>query len=396
MAHEFRTFTVVKKVAESEIITSFYFQATDGAPLWNIKPGQYLTLKIPAENGEILKPYSLSCDASEAATHRITVKREAGLNGAPDGVGSCWLHDQLKLGDKIQIAPPRGSFFLDEQSNRPVLLLSGGVGLTPLVSMLHRLNQNNRDVYFFHACENGQVHALRDEVTSLTNERIKSVFIYRQPSAQDQVANRFDAQGVIDKTLLQQHIPIGSYDVYLCGPTPFMIAMYQLLLELGVRKDQIAYEFFDKAASLEKLAQTQAEATRSQAASAAIPAVAALPNLTNPDAWAEAEPDAASNDLTNDSSAGFAADKMQPGSAVTFSKSNKTASWEDSVDSLLELAENAGLAPEFSCRSGICSTCACKLVEGKVEYFEEPLERPDNGDVLICCAKPKGPVVLEI
>ena len=87
---------------------------------------------------------------------------------------------------------------------------------------------------------------------------------------------------------------------------------------------------------------------------------------------------------------------MQPGSAVTFSKSNKTASWEDSVDSLLELAENAGLAPEFSCRSGICSTCACKLVEGKVEYFEEPLERPDNGDVLICCAKPKGPVVLEI
>lgn len=111
MSAAFRSFRVARKVIESECITSFYFQPTDGLSLWNFKPGQYLTLQIPLEKQAVLKTYSLSSDASTVDYHRITVKRETGIDGAPDGVGSSWLHDHLEVGEEIQIAPPRGTFF---------------------------------------------------------------------------------------------------------------------------------------------------------------------------------------------------------------------------------------------------------------------------------------------
>lgn len=376
MAGNFSPFRVAQKVAESEIITSFYLEPIDGATVWDVKPGQYLTLRVPSTGDHVLKTYSVSSDASEAGHYRISVKREAGLNGAPDGVGSCWLHDRVEVGETIDIAAPRGAFFLDEDSKRPVLLLSGGVGLTPMVSMLHRLKSSGRDVYFLHACENGRVHALRDEVMALTGDRIHAHFVYRTPEEGDQ----FDAEGMIDKSFLQSTLPIDDYDVYLCGPVPFMAAMYQLLQELGVPKTRIAYEFFGKAASLDQIA---AKPAASKAASNAAPTIQALTFLTDPDAWAEAD------DVS----------KPSPSSSegqVTFRKSGASANWDGSATSLLELAENTGLDPEFSCRSGICNSCKCTLVSGEVEYFEDPLIAPENGQVLICCARPKGAVVLDI
>ena len=284
MAEGFRVFRVAKKVVESEIITSFYFEPTDGAPVWEVKPGQYLTLRVPSAGDHVLKTYSVSSCPSETGYHRITVKRESGLNGAPDGVGSCWLHDRVEVGETIDIAAPRGVFYLDEASKRPVLLLSGGVGLTPMVSMLHRLKNSDRDVYFLHACENGRVHALRDEVIALTGERIHARFVYRTPEDGDQ----FDGTGMIDKAFLQSTLPIDDYDVYLCGPVPFMAAMYQLLQDLGVPKARIAYEFFGKAMSLDQMSATPAEKP-SKAASKAAASVRSLTFLTNPDAWASDE-----------------------------------------------------------------------------------------------------------
>ena len=376
----FRAFRVVKKHAESDIITSFYLAPTDAGPLWDVKPGQYITLRVPTADDHVLKTYSVSSDPSETDHYRISVKREAGLNGAPDGIGSTWLHDQVAVEDTIEIAAPRGVFYLDEDSTRPVVLLSGGVGLTPMVSMLHRLKDSARDVYFLHACENGRVHALRDEVMAQTNDRVQAQFVYRMPEDGDQ----FDASGMIDKTFLQNLLPIDDYDVYLCGPVPFMVAMYGLLQDLGVPKTRIAYEFFGKVASLDQLVSKAApEKVASKAASKAAPTIQALTFLTDPDAWAAADEKTAPVQ---------AASQGQ----VSFRKSGASADWDGSANSLLELAENAGLEPEFSCRAGICSACKCTLVSGEVEYFEEPLVAPENGKVLICCSRPKGAVVLDI
>jgi ferredoxin-NADP reductase/ferredoxin len=379
----FREFRVADKVVESEIITSFYLEPNDSAPVWDVRAGQYLTLQIPSADVPVLKTYSVSNDLSEGRYHRITVKREAGLDGAPDGVGSCWLHDSVQIGDTIDIAAPRGAFCLDEDSTRPVLFLSGGVGLTPMVSMLHRLRNGDRDVYFLHACENGAIHALRDEVRSCASERIHPLFVYRTPRNEDRAASLFDAEGMIDKVFLQKHLPIADYDVYICGPTPFMVAMYQLVQELGVAKNRIAYEFFGKAGSLEALVAKPIKSQASKVASHAAPAIQALTFLTDPDAWAEVGETLAPQDASSRGS-------------VTFRRSNTSAEWDGTADSLLELAENKGLNPEFSCRSGICNSCKCGLVSGEVEYFEDPLITPEEGQVLICCSRPKGAVILDI
>lgn len=381
MAGGFREFRVADKVAESDLITSFYLEPTDAAPLWPVKPGQYLSLRVPMAGKPVLKTYSVSNDPSETRYHRITVKREAGSGGAPDGVGSCWLHDQVEVGQTIEIAPPRGTFVLDETSNRPVILLSGGVGLTPMVSMLHRLRDTEREVHFLHACENGQVHALRDEALACTNDRIQARFAYRTPSDADRTGQMFDGEGMIDKAFLRAHLPIGEYEAYICGPTPFMVAMYQLLQEVGVPKARIAYEFFGKAMSLKALA---AQPAAPRAASRAAPTIRSLINLTDPDAWASA--DEVQTRSPDQGSEG----------EVEFRKSRVSASWDGSAGSLLELAEDAGLNPEFSCRAGICNSCKCTLVSGEVEYFEDPLIQPDAGQVLICCARPNGAVVLDL
>lgn len=376
----FRAFRVAKKHAESDIITSFYLEPTDADPLWDVKAGQYITLRVPVADDHVLKTYSVSSDPSEAGHYRITVKREVGTGGAPDGVGSCWLHDQIAVGDTIDIAAPRGVFYLDDNSPRSVVLLSGGVGLTPMVAMLHRLKDSDRDVYFLHACDNARVHALRDEVMAQANDRIQARFVYRMPEDGDQC----DATGVIDKAFLQSVLPIDDYDVYLCGPVPFMVAMYGVLQDLGVPKARIAYEFFGKAASLDQLVSKAAPAkVASAAASKAAPTIQALTFLTDPDAWASADEKPAPVQ---------AASQGQ----VRFRKSGAFAEWDGSANSLLELAENAGLEPEFSCRSGICNACKCTLVSGEVAYFEEPLIAPENGKVLICCSRPKGAVVLDI
>ncbi|WP_113911515.1 2Fe-2S iron-sulfur cluster-binding protein [Roseovarius dicentrarchi] len=388
MAGGFRKFRVADKVRESDIITSFYLVPEDGAPVWDAKPGQYLTLRLPGGGAPVLKTYSVSCDARETRHHRITVKREAGIDGNPDGAGSSWLHDRVGAGDVIDVAAPRGTFVLDEDSRRPVLLLSGGVGLTPLVSMLHALAGSGRDVYFLHACENGQVHALRDEVRACAGDRVKPLFVYRSPTDADRKAGHFDAEGMIDKAFLQKHLPIDDYEAYICGPTPFMAAMYRLLQDLGVPKGQIAYEFFGKASSLDA-AVAEAPAPK-LAASRAAPTLQALTFLTDPDAWASGE--TAVEVVPEDAPAPLAA---QDGS-VTFRKSGRSAQWDGSAASLLECAEDAGLNPEFSCRAGICNTCKCGLISGEVEYFEDPLIPPEQGQVLICCARPKGPVVLDI
>jgi ferredoxin-NADP reductase/ferredoxin len=392
MADAFRRFRVTAKVRESDVVTSFHLAPVDGGPLWQALPGQYLTLRVPTGEGSVLKTYSLSGDVQTDPVHRISVKRECAPGGTeyPDGVGSCWLHDHVDEGAEIDIAPPRGGFVLDQESARPVLLMAGGIGITPLLAMAKVLARGKRRVWIFHACEDGNVQALDVELKALaaaSEGRITLHSAYRQPTERDRAEQRFDSEGLIDKALLQSCLPLDDYEVYICGPTAFMVAMYRHLRELGIDKSRIAYEFFGTATSLDKLAAQPA--TVSRAGSRAPKAIAALVNLTDPEAWA-----------ISDTTVPMADDRpetpAQGGDTVLFSKSGVTAAMGGDVRTLLELAEKEGLEPEFSCRSGICNTCRCTLVEGRVSYVEEPLETPPEGQVLICCARPEGRVVLDI
>ena len=387
MSSPFRRFQVTKKIVESAVITSFYLQPEDNEALWPAQAGQYLTLRIPTNDKTALRTYSLSMDVTGTVSYRITVKREVApltTTDTPDGLGSCWLHDEVEVGSTLEIAAPRGRFVLDETSQRPVLLLSGGVGQTPLLSMLHSLAKTSREAWYFHACENGSVHAMQDEVNDLvdeSNEQLHSVSVYREPLAEDYDAQGFDSTGFIDKTLLQSLLPLDDYDVYLCGPTAFMVTMYKLLIDLGIAKSRIAYEFFGKAASLDALAFDTLRTSEASpvAASRAPSALANLAHITNPDARAI------------DNSATPSSARM-----VCFSKSGITVEWSDTNTSLLQLAEQHGLTPDFSCRSGICNSCKSTLLEGEVKYFEAPLEQPKSNELLLCCSRPIGRVVIDL
>jgi ferredoxin-NADP reductase len=362
-SHGFRPLRVRAKVRESDTITSFHLSPVEEGGWRSFEPGQFLVFKIPGQpDGEaVLRNYSVSCAPGQAGHYRISVKREAGNpSGVPDGVASCYLHDRVQVGDVLMAEGPRGDFVLDSASNRPVVLLSGGVGLTPLVSMLHALaGQSERRVLFVHACDNGAVHALGDEVRALAASRsgITSHFVYRFPTAADSAAARHQDEGVMTRALLQKLLHLDDYDFYLCGPPPFMQAVYALVRSLGVAKERIAYEFFGPATVLEQDLAGQPKPTA--------PAVSA----------------AATNDA---------------GIQIHFKKSGRSAPWDSGARSLLEFAENVGLAPDFSCRAGVCGTCSTGLLDGQVSYFEEPLDAPQAHQVLLCCARPSGSLVLDL
>lgn len=394
MAEAFRRFRVVRKVPESSVITSFHLAPADGGPLWVARPGQYLTLRIPAEGGPLLRTYSLSCAVDAPDCHRITVKRES--------LGSVWLHDRLTEGGEIEVAAPRGAFHLDEESTRPVLLLAGGVGVTPLLSMLHRLAATDRRAFLVHASENGDVHAMREEVAALAKAsqvRIAVRHVYRAPTEADRAAGRFDAEGVVDRAFLQGLLPLDDYQVYLCGPTPFMVAMWRLLTGLGIAPERIAYEFFGKGGSLAALAaepEARPERPASRLPARAPKSVAKLEFLTDPDARAIPEPGARRPAPPAASAETGGPEEATSGDRVVFARSGLSAPWTEGAGSILELAEAAGLAPEFSCREGICNTCRTTVREGAVDYLVEPLTQPPAGQALICCSRPVGRVVLDL
>ncbi|MDH6234950.1 ferredoxin-NADP reductase [Mesorhizobium soli] len=357
----FRELKVVTKVRESSIITSFHLEPVEPEGWRPFEAGQFLVFRFPVREGKdfVLRNYSVSSSPERKGSYRITVKREAAPRAdVPGGVSSCHLHDHVEVGDVLTAEGPRGDFVLDRQSSRPVVLLSGGVGLTPLVSMLHALAGTQRRVFFIHACENGEVHALRDEVEALAASRpgMAVHFCYRFPTDADRAAGCHHSEGVITRELLQSLLPLDDYDFYLCGPSPFMQAVHGILRGLGVPRQRISYEFFGPATLLEAPAE---------------PAPVQTPPLAP-------------------------AAVLDGAMTVEFRKSGRKGVWNPAAESLLAFAEDQGLEPEFSCRAGVCGTCKSKLLAGEVAYFEEPLDDLAPGEVLLCCSKPQGPIVLDI
>lgn len=246
----FRNFIVDKKVKESEVITSFYLKPEDGKEIADYQAGQYLTLRVQPE-GETythIRHYSLS-DAPGKDYYRISVKREE------KGVVSNFLHNSVQEGDIIAASAPAGDFVLEE-NDTPAVLISGGVGLTPMVSMLHTIveKQPEREVTFIHGALNSDVHALREEVAELAskNENVKSFVAYSEPNAEDRESKNYDKEGFIDLGWLKSIVSTNQADFYFCGPVPFMKLMYRYLKEWGVPQENVHFEFFGPASQLEE------------------------------------------------------------------------------------------------------------------------------------------------
>jgi nitric oxide dioxygenase len=247
----YRQFVVERKVHESDVISSFYLRPADGGPLATFKPGQYITVRIdhPAKPCSP-RNYSLS-DRPDVGHYRISVKRETGpAAGSPAGLISNFLHDHVDEGDEIPVGPPCGEFTLDpaQLDDQPIVLLSGGVGITPVMSMLRSLlhRRVTTPVYFIHGARNSRVHALADEArqAALKCENIFTHFRYDAPLPDDLATQRCDSVGTIDAAVLRKLLPTSDAHFYFCGPRPFMAAVFHALAEWGVDESRMHYEFF--------------------------------------------------------------------------------------------------------------------------------------------------------
>jgi len=359
---QYRGFVVNRKVPESETITSFYLVSEDGKPLAPFLPGQFLPLKldIPGHFKPVLRTYSLS-DSPNRDYYRLTIKRLLAPPGRPEiypGVSSNYFHDQVEVGSKLLAKSPRGKFTLDPSLDTPVALVSAGVGLTPMISMLNAMIAEgpNRPIWYVHGTKNKRDHAMGDHVRRLAseNKNVQAHIRYSQPAEGDLVGRDYDEQGYVDVELLKKMVPNKDMDFYLCGPGPFMKSMFDGLLEWGVPETRIHYEFFGPASVLKDRAKVSTPKRIAQISQCC-------------------------EDLE-----------------VTFAKSGVKANWNPSFESILDLAEANGLSPDYSCRSGVCHTCKCTLEEGDVEYVQEPLDPPDPGMVLICCSKPQTNLVVDV
>jgi ferredoxin-NADP reductase/MOSC domain-containing protein YiiM/predicted pyridoxine 5'-phosphate oxidase superfamily flavin-nucleotide-binding protein len=355
----FRRFVVDRKVLESDTITSFYLVPEDEGALDSFLPGQFLTfeLSIAGQPKPVIRTYSLS-DSPNSDYYRVSIKREPAPTNKPDappGLSSNYFHDHVDVGTEICVKAPRGKFHLDPQSKRPVVLLSGGVGLTPMIAMLNSLTESapGRNIWFIHGTRNGGEHAMAAHVRRLAreNDNVHAYICYSEPRPADVKGKNYDNHGWVEIDLLKKILPFDDFDFYICGPPPFMKSIYRGLCSLNVSEARIHYEFFGPASILRDTSTNKSQARKNQE--------------------------------TVDAS-------------VTFSRSGVTAKWDTSSSSLLDFAEAQGLQLPFSCRSGICQTCACPLVEGEVEYIEEPLDEPEQGQVLICSSKPLSNIVLDV
>jgi nitric oxide dioxygenase len=248
-----REFTVESTRPESEVVRSFILVPADGGAVMRHRPGQYLTfaLDVPGA-GHIKRNYSIS-SAPEDRSYRVSVKREA-RPGVPPGIASNWLHDQAVPGTRLQVAPPAGEFFLDEKDDSPVVLLSGGVGLTPMVSILEHIVRSGtgRPTWYIHGAENRRVHAMGEHVRELASKALNVIVrtFYNVPESGDEAGRHYDERGLIRSDWLASNTPIQDAVYYLCGPRPFLRAMVGGLARKGVSLSNIRYEFFGPADEL--------------------------------------------------------------------------------------------------------------------------------------------------
>lgn len=340
----FRPFRVTGVEQETETVRSVVMEPLGGGGVPAHKAGQHIFIRMPLEGALEMRPYTVS-DAANGSSFRISVKRQGRFSEA--------VH-QLAVGDVVELLPPRGAFVFDEAASRPAVLLSAGVGVTPMIAMINRILVNNgrsrsqQRLWFFHGARNSADHAFRSHMLDKgsRHSNLTLVTAYSEPLPGDMLGRDYDVEGWVDLSLLKATLPFDDYDFYLCGPPPFMAALSEGLLGLGVRPERIHSESFGPAAIK--------------------PAAVKAPDHGAEDG--NAGPDVALE--------------------VEFRASGKRATWRSGDGTLLELAEREGLSPVHSCRSGACGACAVKLLSGRVSYAQAPTAPHYDDEVLICSATP--------
>ena len=339
---------------ESSDVLSLTMQSPDGRPLPTALPGQYVVLRLPRGPREptLFRSYSLSGPAS-MERYRISVKIE------PNGVAGSYLRDHVRVGDALDVSSPRGSF-IPQPGERPVVLLSAGIGATPVLAMLHALAavRSTRQVLWLYAARDGQHHPFAAEVRRLMLALAhgRSYVCYSSPGARDRLGAGFDASGHLSRSALDEIGIPREADVYLCGPTRFMADMKEALAASGVALERIHVELFNGS-----------EAMTPGVVGAAIRA----PHVPRDDA--------------------------DTGPLVSFARSGIAAHWKASAyQSILELAEACDVPVRWSCRTGVCHNCESGLVSGAVAYDPQPLDRPADGNLLVCCSQPIRDVVIDL
>lgn len=243
-----RDFGVRSKQPESDVITSFVLEPADGGPVVNFEPDQYIgvAVHVPRLGLQQIRQYSLS-DAPNGRSYRISVKREAGPAPGQEGYVSPLLHDHVQVGDTIRLAPPYGNFFVDVNATTPVVLISGGVGLTPMISMLNRVLQTpGRQIVFVHGARNSAVHAMKDHLraTAARYPNFTPFIFYNEPLPQDRQGVDFDYAGFVDIDRIADAILLPGADYYICGPIPFMRLQHDALIARGIKEPCVHYEVF--------------------------------------------------------------------------------------------------------------------------------------------------------
>jgi ferredoxin-NADP reductase/MOSC domain-containing protein YiiM/ferredoxin len=354
VAPGFRALAVSAIEHESADVLSLLLRNSDGQPLPPALPGQYVVLRLQPVGGgaPIYRSYSLS-GAVSTEHYRISAKIE------PHGAAGTYLREHIRVGDALDVSSPRGSFIL-ESGERPVVLLSAGIGVTPLLAMLHALAAagSTRQILWFHAARDGQHHAFADEVRRImpTLTRGRSFVCYSSPGSEDQLGRDFDVAGHLSRALFEQVNLPRDADVYLCGPTRFMAEMKQVLDAFGLVPARVHAETFNGGESL-------------------TPGIVAAPTRASHVPEGDAD----------------------TGPLVSFARSGIAAHWNASAyQNILELAEACDVPVRWSCRTGVCHNCESGLVSGAVTYGPEPLDEPALGNVLVCCSRPTGDIVIDL
>lgn len=359
----FRTFRVDRKVAEdaAQSVCSFYLAPEDGRLLPPFLPGQFLTfrLDLPSATGgveRVVRCYSLS-DSPNAGNYRISIKRVPPAVGSAvqRGRASGYFHDQVAVGTLLQVRAPAGRFYLDH-SDAPVVLIAGGIGITPMLSMLNWCvtEQPGREVWLFYGVRDGRALVMKSHLESLAaaHPSFHLRVYFSDPQAEDVLGRDHQHRGRVDVALLRMELPLRPYHFYICGPSPMMQSLVSGLEDWGVPEARIHFEAFGPS-SLQRRQDSSRSAARP-------PSEAGDPSIL-----------------------------------VDFAQSQKQLPWQPAARSLLEFAESHGISADFGCRAGSCGTCQTRIRSGEVSYLQPPDYEPEPGTCLLCVCAPKTSLTLE-